>query len=323
MGMKTLCLLTLPLALSPCASAQGDAVTLPEVIQFAQQWAQDNLDTNLLNTLPELDQPKARQLLRDLQQRFQGEYIVDLAPLRQAAEAALPLLEANAGTQPYAAWLRPRLDYLQIADEFRLLIPPPPVRPGEPPQPIPNPPQQAEREIWIKKVAARPWPAAARDYVPQLKPIFAGETVPPELIWLAEVESSFDARARSPAGARGLFQLMPDTARRFGLSLWPRDQRLNPDLSARASAQYLRYLHDRFADWRLALAAYNAGEGTVRKLLERHKAGSYDDIAAHLPAETQLFVPKVEALLLLREKVALANLSSPPGESDRRNSTTP
>ena len=64
---------------------------------------------------------------------------------------------------------------------------------------------------------------------------------------------------------------MPDTARRFGLSLWPRDQRYQPEPSATASAQYLKYLYDRFKDWRLALAAYNAGEGTVQKLFDRHK----------------------------------------------------
>jgi len=99
------------------------------------------------------------------------------------------------------------------------------------------------------------------------------------------VESGFDQRALSPAGAAGLFQLMPDTARRFGLSLWPRDQRYQPESSATASARYLKYLHERFKDWRLALAAYNAGEGTVQKLLDRYKTASYDAIAGHLPAE--------------------------------------
>lgn len=294
-----------------CVWAQDETVTLPEIIESAQQWAQENLDTNLLNALPEVDQPKAQQLLRDLQQRFQGEYIVDLAALRETAEAVLPLLEAHPKSQAYAAWLKPRLDYLQVADEFRILIPPPKTEPGQPLPPIPNPPPQKEREIWIKKVASRPWPSAAKEYVPRLKPIFTAQKIPPELIWLAEVESSFDARARSPDGAAGLFQLMPDTAKRFDLSLWPRDQRLQPEPSARASAKYLKFLYDRFGDWRLALAAYNCGEGALQKLLTRHKAKSYDDIAVHLPAETQLFVPKVEAILLRREGVELAKLTPP------------
>jgi membrane-bound lytic murein transglycosylase D len=60
-------------------------------------------------------------------------------------------------------------------------------------------------------------------------------------------------------------------------------------------------LHEQFGDWRLALAAYNSGEGTVQKLLERYRAKSYDEIAAHLPAETQMFVPRVEAAVFRRE----------------------
>jgi membrane-bound lytic murein transglycosylase D len=142
-----------------------------------------------------------------------------------------------------------------------------------------------------------------------LKPIFAAQKVPPELVWVAEVESSFDRRAESPAGAAGLFQLMPDTAKRFGLSLWPRDQRFQTESSATASARYLKYLINRFQDWRLALAAYNAGEGTVQNLLDRYKTRSYDDIAKHLPAETQLYVPRVEAVVWRRERAKLEQLS--------------
>jgi membrane-bound lytic murein transglycosylase D len=288
-----------------------DTVTLPEIVQGAKDWAQENLDTNVLAALPVVDDAQTRQFLHDLQRQFQGEYVVDLAALRQAAGVALPLLEAHPETQPYAAWLRPRMDYLEVADELRVLIPPPSVAPGPPAPPLPNPPAQKEREVWVKQVANRPWPAAARELVPRLKPVFAGEKVPPQLVWLAEVESSFDARARSPDGAAGLFQLMPATAKRFGLSLWPRDERLQPGADAAASAQYLKSLRDRFGGWRLALAAYNCGEGTVQRLLDRYKTKSYDDIAVHLPAETQLFVPKVEAVILQREGITLAGLSAP------------
>jgi peptidoglycan lytic transglycosylase D len=136
---------------------------------------------------------------------------------------------------------------------------------------------------------------------------------------VAEVESSFDPRARSPDGATGLFQLMPATAKRYGLRTWPRDQRLNPESSAQAAAQYLSYLHRHFGDWRLALAAYNSGEGTVDKLLARRKAKTYDAIATRLPAETQLYVPRVEATILRRERLQLADLRVPlrPSEPQR------
>jgi hypothetical protein len=105
-------------------------------------------------------------------------------------------------------------------------------------------------------------------------------------------ESSFDRRPESPAGAAGLFQLTPDTAKRFGLSLWPLDQRFQTEPSATAAAQYLRYLFDRFQNWRLALAAYNAGAGAVQKLADRCKTRSYGGIAGHLPADTQMYVPR-------------------------------
>jgi hypothetical protein len=69
----------------------------------------------------------------------------------------------------------------------------------------------------------------------------AAQKIPPELVWVAEVESSFDPRAESPAAAAGLFQLRPETAKRFGLSLWPRDQRFQTQASATDSARYLQY----------------------------------------------------------------------------------
>lgn len=308
-GMKTALLILLLLSVLP-VRAQEDVLNFPDLFQQAQEWAEENLDTNILNALPEVDQRRTQQLLRDLQKRFQGQYIVDLAALREPAKAILPLLEGQEETQPYAVWLKSRLDYLKVADEFLLTIPPPKVEPGQPAKPLPNPSAPRQREVWVTEVAQRPWPPAASNHVTRLKPIFAGEKVPAELVWLAEVESSFDARARSPVGAAGLFQLMPDTAKRFGLSLWPRDQRLQPDPSARAAAQYLKFLHGQFKDWRLVLAAYNSGEGTVQRLLKRRQTRSYDDIAMYLPAETQMFVPKVEAVLLRREGVKLANLTA-------------
>jgi membrane-bound lytic murein transglycosylase D len=283
---------------------------LPDLVQGAQQWAQENFDTNFLNALSEADEQTVRQLFRDAQQRFQGDYVVDVASLRQTALLVLPLLESRDATLPYAAWLRARMDYLDVADEIRLSIPPPTMGTNQPPEPVPNPPPQKERELWVTKVAGEDWPPRAREYLPELKPVFTAQKIPPELVWLAEVESSFDRRALSPAGAAGLFQLMPDTAKRFGLSLWPRDQRYQPEPSAAAAAQYLKYLHDRFKDWRLALAAYSAGEGTVQKLLDRYKADNYDAIARHLPAETQMYVPRVEATILRREGATLEQLPS-------------
>jgi membrane-bound lytic murein transglycosylase D len=292
-------------------AADDPTVTLPDIVQGAQQWAQNNLDTNFLNSLPPVDAQQVQQFLRETQTQFQGDYVVNLAALRQTAQTVLPFLESREDTQPYAAWLKSQMDYLEVADEIRLSIPPPATQTNQAPPLASNPSPQKERELWTKKVSSEPWPAAAKKYVPELKPVFLAQKVPAELVWLAEVESSFDRSAESPVGAAGLFQLMPDTAKRFGLSLWPRDQRFQPEPSATASAQYLRQLHDRFGDWRLALAAYNTGEGRVQKLLDRYQTHSYDGIAAHLPAETQMYVPRVEAVIKQREGVKLEELSLP------------
>jgi membrane-bound lytic murein transglycosylase D len=111
-------------------------------------------------------------------------------------------------------------------------------------------------------------------------------------------------------GAAGLFQLMPATAKRYGLRTFPFDQRLQPEPSAQAASKYLHYLYEHYKDWRLALAAYNAGEGTVDRLLKKKKQRTFDAIATDLPAETQMYVPKVEATLLRREGLKLGDLAS-------------
>jgi membrane-bound lytic murein transglycosylase D len=306
--MKSVCLVVLMLASSLPAPAGDETVTLDDFILSAQEWATNNLDEDALRALQKVDREKVEQFLGTIQKELQGECVIDLAQLNDAAKGILPILESHEETLPYAAWLKARLDYLEVADELRLIIPPPKPEPGQPPPPVPNPQPQQEREIWIKKFTDRPWPKEAKPYVAELKPVFVEEKVPPELVWIAEVESSFDPRARSPVGATGLFQLMPATAKQYGLRTWPFDQRLKSEKSGRATAKYLNYLYGRFKNWRLALAAYNAGEGTVQKLLARGKVKTYDAIATRLPAETQLFVPKVEAVLLRREGIKLSDL---------------
>ena len=145
----------------------------------------------------------------------------------------------------------------------------------------------------------------------RLKPIFVSERVPAELVWVAEVESSFDPKARSPVGAAGLFQLMPATAKERGLNLKPTDERFDPEKNARAAAKHLRLLYGQFGDWPLALAAYNVGQGRMHSLMQKKRARSFDRIATHLPAETQMYVPRIEAALKQREGITLAQLRTP------------
>ncbi len=146
----------------------------------------------------------------------------------------------------------------------------------------------------------------------RLQAVFDEVQVPRELVWLAEVESSFDPSARSHAGAVGLYQLMPQTAVALGLSVEPRDERLIPEQNARAAARYLRRLYRRFGDWPLALAAYNAGETRVDRLLTQTEASRFEQIAPLLPAETRAYVPNVDSVLRRREQRGLSDLP-PPG----------
>jgi membrane-bound lytic murein transglycosylase D len=304
--MKRLLLLLLMVPL--LCQAQEPQIDLDQLMSEATQWAQENLDEDLLAALPELDEQKARELLGMLDRQLKESDVLDLAALKQGAQQVLPILASYEETAPYAAWLRTRLDYLVVADELRLKVPPVKPEPGVTSKPLPIPTPEIERQVWTNQLRNRPWPEKASRYVTPLKRVFASEKVPPELVWLAEVESSFESRAMSPAGAAGLFQLMPATAKQYGLRTWPTDQRYHPEESARAAAKHLRHLHGRFKDWRLALAAYNAGEGTLQKAIGKQKNATFDRIAQKLPAETQMYVPKVEAVLLRREGVRLEKL---------------
>lgn len=289
--------------------AQTNEATLDAsaLLDAAQQWADDHFDTNVLSALQNVDREQVKDFLQHYQKYLGGEYVLDLAQLKDTAAIVLPLLEARDETQPYGAWLRSRMDYFDAAEALQALAPP--LKTNVVAQP--NPTFKAEQEIWIQKLTPiAPWPKLATEVVPQLKPIFRSENVPAELVWLAEVESGFDRRAESPVGALGMFQLMPATAKQYDLSLWPFDERKQLEPAARAAAKHLRHLHQLFGDWRLAVAAYNCGEGTVQKVLKRYRAKSYARIATHLPAESQMYVPKVEAIILQREGKQLEKLKT-------------
>lgn len=261
-------------------------------------------------------------------QTLQSESLDDLDWLRPCVEFALPLLRSVPAGQPYADWLQQRLDYFEVAGEVVQAIPsgapaPKPQPRGGliPSRPKPRPPpppvnrsrlsKARSPDTWKAKIASRPKPADAAELVPKLKPIFRNEGIPAELVWLAEVESSFDPAARSPVGAAGLYQFMPATARRFGLQTAPRDERLVPERSATAAARYLKALYKQFRSWPLALAAYNAGEGRVGRLLNASSSKTFEAIQDSLPLETQMYVPKVLATVELREGTDLRSLPGP------------
>ena len=133
---------------------------------------------------------------------------------------------------------------------------------------------------------------------PAIEPILREEGVPPELSAVVLVESGGLTTALSPKGARGVWQIMPDTARRYGLAVSPvLDERLDVTKSTRAAARYLRHLHQQFGDWQLAFAAYNAGEQAVGRAMRRAGQKDFSAIERALPRETRDYVPGVLAAM--------------------------
>lgn len=142
---------------------------------------------------------------------------------------------------------------------------------------------------------------------PTLEPILREEGLPAELSAVVLVESGGVTTALSRKGARGTWQLMPDTARRYGLAVDAgRDDRMDVVKSTHAAGRYLRDLYAMFGDWSLALAAYNAGEITVTtamKLAESRDFRSISD-SGLLPLETRNYVPAVRAAMNRLQYVA-------------------
>jgi membrane-bound lytic murein transglycosylase D len=242
-----------------------------------------------------------------LQRALDNNDLAALAAYENEARAALTALRVLPGYEDYADWLGVRLDYIEAAKEAVR-------RPGlRPPvgRPVPAAVNIPYYDLWLTRIRARPRPARADELIPILRAAFVAEGVPPELAWLAEAESTLDPAARSPAGAKGLFQLMPDTAHALGLSTFLPDERADPEKSARAAAHYLRTLREKFGDWPLAFAAYNAGEGRVRRLLAARNAHSFAEVADALSTETRMYVPKVCATIAVRAGVAPGDIPAP------------
>ncbi|MEN8154393.1 MAG: transglycosylase SLT domain-containing protein [Acidobacteriota bacterium] len=142
----------------------------------------------------------------------------------------------------------------------------------------------------------------ATAYLDDFRAIFRERGVPEDLIYLPIIESGFRVNALSRARALGVWQFMRATAKLFGLrSDWIVDERRNPYKAAYAAAKYLKYLHDQFGDWYLALASYNGGPGRVRRAIR--KVGSRDFFrlarTRYLRRETRNYVPAFIASLLI------------------------
>lgn len=120
-------------------------------------------------------------------------------------------------------------------------------------------------------------------------------SLPIEFVLIPMLESSYDPLAISHANAAGLWQLMPNTAKRFGLEVSDsQDQRFHVQASTNAAILYLQFLYTKFGELSLTLAAYNSGEGRVSRAI--NQAGSREFDKLHLPAETRQYVHRFYAL---------------------------
>ena len=123
--------------------------------------------------------------------------------------------------------------------------------------------------------------------------------MPTEIALLPFVESAFVSNAKSRAKAAGLWQFMPATGRHYDLdqSLW-KDERYDVLESTGAALTYLQRLYDEFGDWQLALAAYNWGEGNIRRQIKKNQAAGKptDYMSLKMPAETRNYYPKLQAI---------------------------
>ncbi|WP_437541426.1 transglycosylase SLT domain-containing protein [Sorangium sp. So ce367] len=126
--------------------------------------------------------------------------------------------------------------------------------------------------------------------------------LPEDLIWVSMIESGFDPRAKSPAGAVGLWQFMPATGAVYGLQQTRHlDQRKNPRLATQAAAHHLRDLYLRFGSWDLALAAYNMGYEQLLDRIDRYGTSDFNELARQeaIPSETAAYVPKIGAAAIV------------------------
>ena len=169
--------------------------------------------------------------------------------------------------------------------------------------PLPEMPANELRDTYVSRYLSRYGDFLAlmtrrsTGFFPIIDTIFRQYGIPAQLKYLAVVESELNTRALSRVGARGTWQLMPETARHLKLVVTDEyDERIHLSKSTRAAARYLRDLNKIFDDWLLVIAAYNSGPGPVLKAIKRSGSRNFWKLQAYLPAETRGHVKRFIAI---------------------------
>ncbi len=152
------------------------------------------------------------------------------------------------------------------------------------------------------------------EYLPMILKILKKYDIPEEIGYLPLLESNFKIKAISRARAKGLWQFMKSTALLYGLKVnWWIDERYNPEKATDAAARLLKHLYDKYQDWYLALAAYNAGEGKVDRALRRTGVNDFMHLAKtrYLKRETRNYVPAFLALVIIVKDPQRFNIDFP------------
>ncbi len=155
------------------------------------------------------------------------------------------------------------------------------------------------------------WLTRADEYGPVIKEIIQECNLPEELVYLAMIESGFNPRAYSRASATGMWQFVYATGKKYCLQRnWYIDERRDPIKSTKAACAYLRDLYEEFDSWYLALAAYNAGSGRIRRATRIHQTSDFWQLHS-LPAETRNYVPYFLAATIIARDPAAFGFTAP------------
>lgn len=152
------------------------------------------------------------------------------------------------------------------------------------------------------------WHRRSGKFITQIRKVLRKKSLPEDLAALAMIESGFEPTARSPVGALGMWQFMPETGKIYGLiqDRWA-DQRMSVAVATEAAADHLADLNRRFGSWDLAMAAYNMGYGGVLQAVRRYNTNDYwalSKLEGSLPWETTLYVPKILAAAVVAKNLA-------------------